>query len=566
MLSGESQGTDGRPQAPGLRAEPEYDVIILGAGLAGSILGAVLAKNGAKVVIADAGTHPRFAIGESMVPYTLMALRTIAERYGVPEVATLASYDSCNKEIGPSFGWKKHFGFIRHSEGLEPSPFEANQFSTPGIINKTGHLFRQDTDSYLFNAAVRYGCEPRLNYRVVDVDIAEDMVAVTGADGSALRGRFLVDASGFRSPLAEKLQLREEPSRFKHHSRSIFSHLIDVPTADAALGHTKGKPPHPWHDGTMHHLFDRGWFWVIPFNNNPDSRNPLVSVGVTLDPRRYPKNRDVSPEEEFFELASRFPAVERNFKGAKAVRPWVSTERLQYSAKGSAGARWCLMSHAAGFIDPLFSRGLSNTAEVINALSWRLLEALRTDDFTKERFEYVERLEQGLLDYNDNLVNAAYISFDSYPLWSTVFKIWSFGTVVGTFRARKALSQFRQTGDPDVFKALESAPNTGLWWPDHDDYRKLFEHLVERCEAVERGELMADRAAELLYEELRQADFVPKGVWVAEQDEPFLHPSPAKLRRMAMWIRKDAPPDVRELFTGTLRDAVKAGVRGRKIF
>ncbi|MEZ0090320.1 NAD(P)/FAD-dependent oxidoreductase [Streptacidiphilus sp. EB129] len=551
---------------PALLPTPDYDVVILGAGIAGSILGAVLARNGARVVIVDAGQHPRFAIGESMVPYTLLSLRTIAERYGVPEVATLASYDSCTKDIGPSFGWKKHFGFIRHEEGKEPSPYEANQFSTPGVINKTGHLFRQDTDSYLFNAAVHYGCEPRLNTRIVDVEIDDHQVAVIGQDGSTIRARYLVDASGYRSPLADKLKLREEPSRFKHHSRSIFSHLIDVRTADEALGHTTGRPPQLWHDGTMHHLFDRGWFWVIPFNNNPASRNPLVSVGVTLDPRRYPKNRELTPEQEFAELASRFPAVERNFAGAKAVRPWVSTERLQYSSSGSIGARWCLMSHAAGFIDPLFSRGLSNTAEVINALSWRLLEALKLDDFTVERFEYVERLEQGLLDYNDNLVNSAYISFDNYELWSTVFKIWSYGTVLGTFRARKALSKFRQTGDSAWFRAMESAPNTGLWWPDHDGYRKLFDHMVEQCEAYERGDVSGSAAADQLYRELGDADFVPNGVWFAERDQPFLHPNPAKLRRMARWIGREAPPDIRDLFTGTLKDVAKAGIRGGKIF
>ena len=43
----------------------QYDVAILGAGFEGSMLGTILACNGAKVVIIDAGTHPRFALGES---------------------------------------------------------------------------------------------------------------------------------------------------------------------------------------------------------------------------------------------------------------------------------------------------------------------------------------------------------------------------------------------------------------------------------------------------------------------------------------------------------------------
>ena len=216
--------------------EPNADVIILGAGLAGSILGAVLARNGTKTLLIDAGSHLKFAVGESMIPYTLLLLRSIAERYDVPEVATLAAFDACVGEINHSFGWKKHFGFLRHEPGKEPNWWEATQFPTPGFFNKSSHLFRQDSDAYLFHTAVRYRCDVKLGHLVTDVEITDDGVLVRGKDGSELRGRYLVDASGFRSPLAEKLGLREEPSRLKHHSRSIFTHMIDVPRADRAIG------------------------------------------------------------------------------------------------------------------------------------------------------------------------------------------------------------------------------------------------------------------------------------------------------------------------------------------
>lgn len=63
---------------------PSYDVVILGSGIAGSILGAVLARNGVKVLLADAATHPRFAVGESMIPQLVAWLRVLAERYDVP--------------------------------------------------------------------------------------------------------------------------------------------------------------------------------------------------------------------------------------------------------------------------------------------------------------------------------------------------------------------------------------------------------------------------------------------------------------------------------------------------
>ncbi|AXK31820.1 FAD-dependent oxidoreductase [Streptomyces armeniacus] len=553
-------------QAPALLRKPEHDVIILGAGIAGSILGAILARNGARVVIVDAGAHPRFAVGESMIPYTLLWLRILAERYDVPEIATLSSYKDCNKEIGTSFGQKRHFGFLRHTEGNEPNPREGTQFSTPGVLNRSGHLFRQDTDSYLFNAAVRYGCATRLGFRVEDVELADDSIAVVGADGNTIRGRYLVDASGFRSPLAEKLDLRENPCRFKHHSRSLFTHMIDVKTTDEVLRHPKSeRPPIPWTSGTMHHLFDRGWFWAIPFNNVRGSKNPLVSVGLTMDPRMYPKN-GLSAEDEFREFASRFPAVERQFADAKSVRPWVSTDRLQYSSKHSIGDRWCLMSHAAGFLDPLFSRGISNTVEVINALSWRLLDALRTDDFSVDKFAYVSTLEQGLLDYNDKLVNSAFIAFDTYELWNAVFRIWSFGSVVGGFRLQRALSEFRRSRDRKVLEELENVPRVGLWWPDHAQYGEVFDSMVSNCEQFERKEISGATAADNLFRQLESADYIPKGPGFADRSVHFLRPSPAKLARMCMWLAREAPPDIREMIGGVAIEMAKTGLHGRRLF
>ena len=129
----------------------------------------------------------------------------------------------------------------------------------------------------------------------------------------------------------------------------------------------------------MHHLIERGWFWIIPFDSHKRSKNPLCSVGLTFDERLYPRPKDMTPEEEFNHYLDQYPAVKRQFEGASKVREWVSTDRIQYSSKQTIGHRWCLMSHAAGFLDPLFSRGLSNTFEVVDALVGRLSLRSRTE-------------------------------------------------------------------------------------------------------------------------------------------------------------------------------------------
>jgi tetracycline 7-halogenase / FADH2 O2-dependent halogenase len=549
-------------------ARTTYDVAILGTGIAGSMLGAVLARNGAKVILIDADAHPKFAIGESTIPYTLVALRTIADRYHVPEIKTLATFTNTTKIIGPSFGIKKHFGFLLHHPGRPQNPAETNQFNTPGLLHEASHLFRQDCDAYLFYAAARYGCATRQNFRVTDVDFDGAGVTLSGGPPGAEeqhRARYVVDASGFRSPLAAKFGLREEPCRFKHHSRSMWNHMVGVVPTDRLFQHGD-LPPVPWYQGTVHHMFERGWFWVIAFDNDKRSRNPLCSVGLTLDPRYYPKDPEVSPGDEFAAVAERYPDIARQYAGARPAREWVSTDRLQYSSSRIVGDRWCLLGHAAGFIDPLFSRGLSNTAEAINALAWRLLRAVRDDDFSAERFEYIDRQQQGLLNYNDELVNAAFISFSDYDLWTAVFRIWAWGSNAGTFRLQQALSKFSKDGRDDHFRALEEAPHLGFYWPDHDGYAKLFDEMVAKCAAYESGLISARQAADDLYDFLADADFVPKHFGFAERDCRFLHPTPASIAKTIAWTRNKADPSVRDLMLGTFAEAFKYKLTGRRIF
>ena len=110
-------------------------------------------------------------------------------------------------------------------------------------------------------------------------------------------------------------------------------------------------------EGTLHHIFEGGWLWVIPFNNHAKSTNPLCSVGLMLDPRYYPIREEISPEEEFWQFIARFPTIKRHLAGARPVRSWIRTHRIQYGAKKIVGDRFCLLGHAAGFYRPTLLQG-----------------------------------------------------------------------------------------------------------------------------------------------------------------------------------------------------------------
>jgi tetracycline 7-halogenase / FADH2 O2-dependent halogenase len=551
------------PEGPA--AVNEFDVVILGSGLAGSVSAAILARHGAKVMLIDAASHPRFAIGESMTPQLAEWLHILAERYDVPEIRSLTSIKTLSKDVGPVFGTKENFGFVLHRPGQEPDPRETTQFSLPNVLDRNAHLFRQDSDSFMFNVACRYGSAARQGWRASDLDFDDDGVTVTGQNGEAFRARYLIDASGFRSPVAEKFGLRD--ARLKHHARSLFTHFIGVRPFDEVSGHPKEmQPPSPWNSGTLHHLIERGWFWIIPFNNNPQSLNPLCSVGLTIDERRYPKPDDMTAEQEWEHFLSMYPAVKRQFAGAHRVREWVSTGRLQYSSKQTVGHRWALMSHAAGFLDPLFSRGLSNTFEVVDAVVFRLLKALDDDDFSAERFEYVERLSQGLIQYNDDLVNSSYIAFSSPRLWNAVFRVWGASLQPATIRLNRARLLYAGDHDDQHFQDLENTPHPGLWWPDNDEFKRLLDGTAEACEKYEAGALTEDQAADIVFRMLDDCPIVAPAFGWKDPEHRFIHPNVAVMAKFMYWMAYRSPdPEVNKLGRSFTRAVVKATMRGKKV-
>jgi tetracycline 7-halogenase / FADH2 O2-dependent halogenase len=523
----------------------DHDVVILGSGLAGSMIAACLARNGVDVLIVDAGQHPRFAVGESTIPYTSMMMRLVSERYGVPEIKRLTSFESVQAKVSTSCGVKRNFGFVYHRAGQPHNHAEANGFPIPKVTHTENHFFRQDTDQWMLAVAVRYGARVKQRARVSDVRIDADGATLTLPDGE-VTARFVIDASGHRSPLAAAFNLRETPTRLRTHSRSLFTHMINVkPYEDVVTPPGAHHNPSPWSQGTLHHLFSGGWMWVIPFNNHPRSTNPLCSVGICLDPRVHPKPEGTA-QEEFYAFLRQFPEVRKQFVDAKPVRNWVSTDRLQYSSSRTIGPRWCLTSHAAGFVDALFSRGLENTMEIINSLVVRVLDALREDDFDTERFEYVQELEQGLLDFNDNLVANAYTSFQNWDLWNAWCRVWMLGQILSTCEVNRAYAKFLDDPKTPALDLLASLEPSGSL-PDYAPLRELYRGVGEAVQEVQEGHLDAGVAAGRIFTMLQSADFVPPAFSFGDPDNRWFDHTIPRVTKTLRWAKTEAPPEIGDL-------------------
>lgn len=538
-----------------------FDVILLDGGLAASIMGSILARHGHRVLLLESKGHPRFTIGESTVPQTSWMLRVMAARYDVPELDHLSSFRRVQQHISAAGGVKRNFGFVYHREGQPQRLEEANQVGATQGNDSENHLLRQDVDAYYFRLAIRYGAEMRYGVSAKEIDVDESGARVLTSAGETLRARFIIDSTGPRSILANRLQLRDNPTRCKAHSRSLFTHMVGVrPYEDCVTPLGGHGMPSKWSQGTLHHMFDGGWMWVIPFDNHEASVNSACSVGLCVDPRRFPRPEG-DPQAEFQRFLDRYPSIAVQFKDARAVRDWVSTDRIQYSSKRTCGSRFALLSHTAGFIDALFSRGLANTMESVNILAAELMSALRDDDFNADRFARYERSTQGFIDFNDNIVNCSFISFRDFGLWNAWYRVWVLGAILGVLRAQRAKMRFDETGDRAFLEALDTAAFPGSFSQDHAGFNELCARAIATVEAVEAGAKSPAAAADDIFGLLERATFAPPVYPFTSRTERFSIADKAAVDRVMNWVDTQAPEEMRRLYFDVRKPEWLDGVR-----
>jgi FADH2 O2-dependent halogenase len=485
-----------------------YDIIIVGSGIFGSSLAAILARHGVRVLLLDASKHPRFAIGESTVRDTTQLLKILSKRFDVPELEDISSFLN-TQTISSECGLKRNFGFVYQRLGQKQNPKEVYQIVIPDLFEGPEiHYYRQTIDHYLFEVAKQYGASVKEQTRLTEIDILADGVTAKTEAGDIFKAQYIVDATGFKSLLANKYGLRQQTCRFKTHSRSIFTHMEGVKRYEECPSGKLTQVPRRWSEGTLHHCFDGGWIWIIPFNNAPNSQNTRVSVGVQLDPRKYP-DTGAAPEDEWNSVLSMLPSVAEQFENAIPVRPWISTRnRLQYSSHSTIKDRFCLASHAAGFIDPLYSRGLPLSLNTLLLLANELLSALSDRDFTVERFEHIDRYQQNALNNIDSLVSGSYTACQSFELWNAWLRIWYASANLSTINLQATYKRYLQSGDPKVLTAAY-APNWGSLCPQLTGFQPFFDEMVQVIDGVQENKIPASVAASKIFDSIQNADFIP---------------------------------------------------------
>lgn len=305
----------------------QTDVLIVGGGPGGSTAATLLARQGYRVTLLEKEHHPRFHIGESLLPANLPLL----EQLGVAEEVRAIGMLKWGAEfVSPWDGRRQEFLFADAWDKSMPHAYQVRRSQFDEIL-----IRRARTEG----AQVLEGCRAR----EVDLSPADGSgvrVLAECDDGSSkeFQARFLIDASGRETFLANRLGTKRRNVR--HNSAALYAHFSG---AQRYAGDREGHITIYW--------FDHGWFWFIPLQDG------ICSVGAVVWPY-YLKRRNCSVQEYFEQTIAQCAPLAERLGGATLVSVVEATGNYSYGSTHSHGSNYLLLGDAYAFIDPVFSSGV----------------------------------------------------------------------------------------------------------------------------------------------------------------------------------------------------------------
>ena len=218
------------------------EVVVVGAGFAGTILARILHRLGVEVMLIERHEHPRFAIGESSTPLAAISLERLAQRFDMPDLGWLAAYGRWLEQL-PEVrrGLKRGFTFYRHQRGIDfrDSPNHECRLlvaASPDNAVADSHWLRADVDHHLLQVAMAEGVRYQDRTEIKTLDCEADgrwLLSGTREDRPfELRAGIVIDGSGSGGFLSRALPIGSGLADVELDTALVFSHfegLKDLP-------------------------------------------------------------------------------------------------------------------------------------------------------------------------------------------------------------------------------------------------------------------------------------------------------------------------------------------------
>jgi geranylgeranyl reductase family protein len=292
------------------------DVVIVGAGPAGSATAIHLARAGREVLLIDAATFPR---PKACAEYASPATATELRRCAIPEVAWQATAVAVDG--------------MRVIRG--DAAFDLRYADRSGRVSPAWGVDRVAFDAVLAAHASAAGARLLEGRRLVSLARTADGWRADfrghGADES-VEASWLIAADGARSRVARLLRV-ERPVAYPRRL-GLVAHYEGVDALTTS--------------GEMHVADDASYIGLAP---TPGGR---LNVGMAL-----PLDGATARAAERYEAAiATMPAVAARLRDARRVTPIRGAAPIGHRVAAIAGDGWLLVGDAAGFIDPFTGEGI----------------------------------------------------------------------------------------------------------------------------------------------------------------------------------------------------------------
>lgn len=315
------------------------DVIVAGGGPAGSTTALLLARAGFSVCLLEKDVHPRFHIGESILPRNTLVLRQL----GLEDAVRARPHVP---KFGAEFGMGNDFATrkFQFTDGLLPG--------FPVFNIERSHL-----DKLLLDEARNAGVGVFEGSPVERIVALQDGTVRVATARAEVKGRVLIDASGQGSLVGRHLNIRQSFSDPELQKVAYFQHFENV---ERPPGIESGHP--------CIIMCDEGWFWLIGLNETK------TSVGFVTRPS-FAKTLSIPPRTMLGWAVQRCPVVRHRMRDAVGDASNLVMSDFSYRCQPYAGPGYFMVGDAACFLDPIFSTGVTlamvsaqHTAEMVGKM------------------------------------------------------------------------------------------------------------------------------------------------------------------------------------------------------
>ncbi|HSZ25428.1 MAG TPA: NAD(P)/FAD-dependent oxidoreductase [Cytophagaceae bacterium] len=339
----------------------KVDVLVIGAGPAGTVAASLVNKNGFSCKIVEKQKFPRFVIGESLLPRCMEHL----EEAGFLEALKAQGFQE-------KFGAK----FVR---GNQVCDFNfSDQFSNGW--NWTWQVPRGKFDQVLATEVANQGVPVEFEMGVTDIKFfgTDSITTVEDHAGNKkeIEAKFIIDASGYGRVIPRLFNL-DKPSNFDPR-KTLFTHIKDTNRPEGIDGNRITVVIHQ----------PRTWIWVIPFSTG------ITSVGFVGDPSFF-EGLNGTEEEKLRAIIESDPIIAKRFRGCEFDFEPRIIEGYAISAKKLFGDGFVLTGNSSEFLDPIFSSGVTFAMESGSKAGKLVSKFLKGETVDWEK-DFVEHMMQGI--------------------------------------------------------------------------------------------------------------------------------------------------------------------------